>query len=72
MNLGSALPIFGLGAFMLISCSETTSNSGMKLTGKPDSSYSKPGNNYYQELPDQSPDNSDDKSLYFVKSMVKN
>lgn len=31
-----------------------------KITVAQDNSYSKPGNNYYQELPDQSPDNSDE------------
>ena len=62
MNSGSALTIFGIGAFMLISCSETTRNSGMKPSIHQDSSYSKPGNNYYRELPDQSPDNSDERS----------
>ncbi len=52
MNSGSALTIFGLGAFMLISCSETASNSGIKPSVKQDSSYSNPGNTYYRELPD--------------------
>ena len=55
------LMIFGLGAFILISCSETKKNPEVKQTVNQDNSYSKPGNDYYLELPDQSPDNSDDR-----------
>ena len=52
--------IIGLGALMLISCSKTSRNPAVKFTAVKDNSYSKPGNNYYQELPDLSPDNSDE------------
>ena len=73
-NLIPTVIIIGLYTYFLISCSEATKNPAVKLTVKQDNSYSKPGNNYYQELPDQSPDNSDDMS-YTVSnqwSKIKN
>ena len=62
INLVVMVIIIGLGAFMLVSCSRITRNPKVKLTVAQDNSYSKPGNNYYQELTDQSPDNSDNMS----------
>lgn len=56
INLFSMVIFIGLGAFLLISCSKTTRNPESKLTVVQDNSYSQPGNNYYQELPDQFPE----------------
>jgi hypothetical protein len=55
----SMIIFFGVGIFILSSCSVTTSNPEVKQ----DNSYSKPGHMYFKELPDQSPDNTDDMSF---------
>ena len=62
-NLVAAITVFGFIAFMISSCSEAPKSTDLKQKVSNDISFSQPGNDYYEELPDPAPDNSDDNNF---------
>jgi hypothetical protein len=73
-NLVSAIPVLCFFVFMISSCSEAPKNTDLKQKVSQDISFSQPGNDYYEELPDPAPDNSDDNNFgdFNKWSQIKN
>ena len=62
-NLVAAITVFGFIVLMISSCSEAPKSPVLKQKVSQDISFSQPGNDYYEELPDPAPDNSDDNNI---------